>query len=193
MKKILLITTLLISSLAASAQKNTSTSYIQQFKDAAIRIMHETGVPASIVLGAAMHESACGNSHIAKNLNNQFGMKGNSTYTYIDSHNKKVRTTYKQYDSVLESFEDFARIMTEKKQFSHLGDKYSHYDYKNWAHGIQKSGYCSSRTWASQVVDIIKKYRLYMLDEQPADNDNQQQAQVQTKSQSSPAITLSHL
>ena len=98
MKKILLITTLLLSTLAASAQKNTSESYIQQFKDAAIRIMHETGVPASIVLGAAMHESACGNSHVARNLNNQFGMRGNTAYTYTDSHNKKVRTTYKQYD-----------------------------------------------------------------------------------------------
>src|ERR1700759_2776979 len=143
MKKILLITTLLISTLAASAQKNTSTSYIQQFKDAAIRIMHETGVPASIVLGAAMHESGCGNSNIARNLNNQFGMKGFGTPVYYDKHNKKVKTSYKQYDSVLESFEDFARIMTEKKQFSHLGDKYTHYDYQHWAKGIQKSGYCS--------------------------------------------------
>ena len=56
MKKILLITTLLISTLAASAQKNTSQSYIEKFKDDAVRIMHETGIPASIVLGVAMHE-----------------------------------------------------------------------------------------------------------------------------------------
>ena len=193
MKKVLLVTTLLFSTLATSAQKNTSQSYIQQFKDAAIRIMHETGVPASIVLGAAMHESACGNSHIARSLNNQFGMKGSGVHTYTDGHNKKIRTSYKQYDSVLESFEDFARIMTEKKQFSHLSDQYSHYDYRHWAHGIQKSGYCSSRTWASQVVDIIKKYQLYMLDEKPSDDDNQQQAQVQSKSQSAPGVTSSHL
>jgi len=190
MKKILLITTLLVSTLAASAQKNTSESYIQQFKDAAIRIMHETGVPASIVLGAAMHESACGNSHIARSLNNQFGMRGSTTHTYTDDHNKKIRTSYKQYDSVLESFEDFARIMTEKKQFSHLGDKYTHYDYEHWARGIQKSGYCSSHTWASQVMAIIKKYQLYTFDEKP-DDDNQQQAQAQA--QSNPSVTLSHL
>lgn len=191
MKKILLITTLLVSTLAASAQKNTSESYIQQFKDAAIRIMHQTGVPASIVLGVAMHESACGNSHIARVLNNQFGMRGNSVNTYTDSHNKTVRTTYKQYDSVLESFEDFARIMTEKKQFSRLGDKYSHYDYKDWAHGIQKSGYCSSHTWAAQVLGIINKYQLYLFDEKPDDSSKPQQAQAQ--SQSNPSVTLSHL
>jgi len=191
MKKILLITTLLTSTLAASAQKNTSESYIQQFKDAAIRIMHETGVPASIVLAAAMHESACGNSNIARNLNNQFGMKGYGTTVYY-KNNKKIRTSYKQYDSVLESFEDFARVLTEKKKFSHLGNEYSHYDYQHWAHGIQKSGYCSSHTWASQVVDIIKKYQLYLFDEKPADDDKQQTQQA-AQSQTNPSVTLSHL
>ena len=45
--------------------------------------MHESGVPASIVLAVAMHESANGNSHIAKKLNNQFGVKGYDTHVFI--------------------------------------------------------------------------------------------------------------
>jgi flagellum-specific peptidoglycan hydrolase FlgJ len=168
MKKFLLITTLLISALAASAQKNTSESYIQKFKDDAIRIMHETGVPASIILGVAMHESGCGNSNIARNLNNQFGVKGGGTSVYY-KHNKKVRSPYKQYDSVMDSFQDFARIMTERKQFSHLADQLSHYDYLGWARGIQRSGYCSSHKWSAQVLGIIQKYQLNSFDEKPVD------------------------
>jgi flagellum-specific peptidoglycan hydrolase FlgJ len=168
MKKILLITTLLISTLAASAQKNTSQSYIEKFKDDAIRIMHETGIPASIVLGVAMHESGCGNSTIAQNLNNQFGVKGGGSVVFI-KHNKKVRSSYKKYDSVFESFQDFARIMTERKQFSHLADVLTHYDYSGWAHGIQRAGYASSRKWSAQVLGIIKKYDLNDLDENPAE------------------------
>src|ERR1700744_942144 len=111
MKKLLLILTLLISSLAVSAQ-NTSQSYIEKFKDNAVRTMHESGVPASIILAVAMHESGNGNSNIAQKLNNQFGVKGGGTYIYY-KNNKKVITPYKKYDSVLESFQDFARIMTE--------------------------------------------------------------------------------
>jgi flagellum-specific peptidoglycan hydrolase FlgJ len=168
MKKFLLITTLLISALAASAQNNTSESYIQKFKDDAIRIMHETGVPASIILGVAMHESGCGNSNIARNLNNQFGVKGGGTSVYY-KHNKKVRSPYKQYDSVMDSFQDFARIMTERKQFSHLADQLSHYDYLGWARGIQRSGYCSSHKWSAQVLGIIQKYQLNSFDEKPVD------------------------
>ena len=168
MKKVLLITTLLISTLAASAQKNTSESYIEQFKDAAVQIMHETGVPASIILGVAMHESGNGNSSVARNLNNQFGVKGGGGAVYY-KHNKKVHTEYKQYSSVMESFQDFARIMTERKQFSHLADELTHYDYAGWAHGIQHSSYCSSHLWASQVLSIINKYQLNTLDEKPID------------------------
>src|SRR6201995_6026365 len=98
MKKFLLIALMLVSSLFVSAQKNTPQSYIEQFKDDAIRIMHETGVPASIVLGIAMHESGCGNSLLARNLNNQFGVKGGSHNVYY-RHKKKVSTAYKKYES----------------------------------------------------------------------------------------------
>src|SRR5258708_15681503 len=118
MKKFLLIVSLLVSSLAVSAQ-NTSQSYIEKFKDNAVRLLHETGVPESIILAAAMHESANGNINIAKKLNNQFGVKGyNTNVYYINNH--KMRTSYKKYESVMDSFQDFARIMTERKQFSHL-------------------------------------------------------------------------
>jgi flagellum-specific peptidoglycan hydrolase FlgJ len=167
MKKALLIITLLISTLAASAQKNTSASYIEKFKDDAIRIMHETGVPASIILGVAMHESGCGNSSIAQHLNNQFGVKGGKTVVYIGKHKKKVRSSYKQYNSVMESFDDFARIMTQRKQFSHLTAELTHYDYEGWAKGIQRNGYAHSRKWASQVLGIIHRYKLDLLDEKP--------------------------
>jgi flagellum-specific peptidoglycan hydrolase FlgJ len=165
MKKIILIISLLISSLAVSAQ-NTSQSYIEKFKDNAVRLMHETGVPASIILAVAMHESANGNSLIARALNNQFGVKGGST-SVIYNHKKKVHTAYKKYDSVMDSFQDFARLMTEHKKFAHLSEELTHYDYFGWAKGIQHSGYCSSHKWASQVLNIIQKYGLNAYDEKP--------------------------
>ncbi len=166
MKKLILIVGLLVSSFFASAQ-NTPQSYIDKYKEDAIRIMHETGIPASIVLAVAMHESANGNSAIAKRFNNQFGIKGYSSHVYYGKHHKKKRTHYKKYDTVMDSFQDFARIMTERKQFSHLTEKFSHYDYEGWAKGIQRSGYCSSRKWASQVMRLIRKYQLNAFDENP--------------------------
>jgi flagellum-specific peptidoglycan hydrolase FlgJ len=164
MRKLLLIT-LLFACSQASAQ-NTSMSYIDKFKDDAVRIMHQSGIPASIILAIAMHESGCGNSKIAQNLNNQFGMKGN-TLVFYKQKNKKFSTLYKQYDSIGDSFQDFARVITEKKKFAGLSDKFTHYDYLGWVHGIQKAGYASSRKWGVQVLNLITKYQLNNLDENP--------------------------
>jgi flagellum-specific peptidoglycan hydrolase FlgJ len=175
MKKTLLITILLTLSVACFAQKNTSQSYIEQFKDNAISIMHETGIPASIILGIAMHESGNGNSTIAQHLNNQFGVKGGGTSVFY-KNNKKVKSSYKKYDSIMESFADFARIMTERKQFSHLAAELTQYDYEKWVKGIQHSGYASSRKWGTQVLGIIHKYNLNDLDATP-ENPPQQLAQ----------------
>lgn len=177
MKKALLILTLLISSPGAFAQKNTSQSYIEQFKDNAIQIMHETGIPASIILGIAMHESGCGNSTIAQHLNNQFGVKGGGGAVYYKNQ-KKVHSAYKKYDSILESFEDFARIITERQQLGRISDQLSQYDYVKWVKGIQKSGYASSKKWGAQVLAIIRKYQLNDLDQTPAEQP--QTAQVTT-------------
>lgn len=156
MKKAILPLMLFISFFAKA--QNTSQSYIDKYKDAAISIMHDYGIPASVTLAIAMHESASGNSRVARQSNNQFGMKG---------HNSKTHSSYKSYDSVMESFEDFARMMTQRKQFSQLADKFDSFDYKNWAKGIQRGGYASSRKWSSQVLLLIKKFRLNSFDESP--------------------------
>ncbi|MCQ6961267.1 glycoside hydrolase family 73 protein [Mucilaginibacter aquariorum] len=178
MKKLLTITLLSVSALIASttavSAQNAAQSYIEKFKDNAIRIMHETGVPASIILGVAMHESASGKSAIAKNLNNQFGVKGGGTVVYY-KNKKKVRSAYKRYDNVLDSFKDFARIMTERKPFSHLADNLTQYDYKAWAKGIQRGGYASSKKWSAQVLGIINKYDLNELDDDAAPDSTKQE------------------
>jgi flagellum-specific peptidoglycan hydrolase FlgJ len=183
MKKTLLIATLLISSVTAFAQKNTSQSYIEQFKDNAISIMHETGIPASIILGIAMHESGNGNSAIAQNLNNQFGVKGGGGAVFY-KHQKKVKSAYKRYDSIMDSFADFARIITHRQQAGHISDQLTQYDYEKWVKGIQHSGYASSKKWASQVLGIIRKYQLNNFDQSPA-----VQAQTAQATQNDPAST----
>ncbi|QKJ28240.1 glucosaminidase domain-containing protein [Mucilaginibacter mali] len=182
MKKTVLLTILVSVALCVSAQnkpKNTSQSYIEKFKDNAIEIMHQSGIPASIILGIAMHESGSGNSAIAQNLNNQFGMKGGGTSVYY-KNKKKVRSAYKAYDSILDSFQDFARVITEKKKFAHLADQLTSTDYVGWVKGIERAGYASSKKWGRDVLAIINKYNLNSLD---AKTDSTEFTQAPVKDQ----------
>lgn len=151
-------------SLSAAAQTSAS-AYVERHKDEAVEEMNEHGIPASIILAVAMHESANGNSKIARYLNNHFGMKGKNS-------SKKIRSSYKGYNSVEDSYTDFITMLKSRNKFSPLFDKLNHYDYTNWARGIKKGGYAVSKTWVSQIVGIIKKHRLYEYDNRPASLTN---------------------
>lgn len=146
----------------ATKSQTADRIYINNYKELAVRQMKEHGIPASVILAVAMHESASGTSKIARHLNNHFGIKGRNRV-------KTVRSSYKSYDSVSDSYEDFIRLMKEKPGFSKLFNQYPHYDYKNWVRGIQRGGYAHSQTWGSQVRSFIVKYKLFEYDDRPTD------------------------
>lgn len=154
--KVLFTASFIVFCLQVSAQKNTVQKYIEAHKESAVKIMEKYEVPASIVLGVAIHESASGNSRLAKYLNNHFGIKGKNNST-------EIRSAYKGYDSAEESYTDFVKVL-QNRRFSHLFDKYGTNDYQNWALGIARGGYASSKTWATQIINIIKRYELDALD-----------------------------
>lgn len=176
---LIICVSVLCINITVSAQ-SAAKKYIELYNEAAIRTMNEYGIPASIVLGIAIHESASGNSKIAKYLNNHFGMKGSSGP-------KPIKSAYKGYEDVDDSYEDFANLL--KRRFSSLFTKYPVNDYRSWVYGIHRGGYAASGTWASQVMAIIKTYKLYEFDNAPLKpmvlTENRPSEQVKSK----PVIT----
>lgn len=158
MKKILLLLLFTFSFFFVKAQ--TTQDYILANVNHAQYLMQKYQLPASIILGVAIHESAAGRSKIARYLNNHFGVKGTNS-------NSEIQSSYRDYPSVDSSYSHFVSFLQSRDYFNILFDKYDQYDYKNWAFGIQRGGYASSRTWASQVIAIIKKYELFQYDNRP--------------------------
>ncbi|RYG18073.1 MAG: LysM peptidoglycan-binding domain-containing protein [Chitinophagaceae bacterium] len=132
MKIFFLFFLLILGNFSTKAQHTAD--YISTNAYQAQYLMQRYGLPASIILAVAIHESAAGKSKIARYLNNHF-----------------------------------VSFLLSRKYFNVLFEKYNQYDYKNWAYGIQRGGYASSRTWANQVVAIINKYELFNYDNRPAD------------------------
>ncbi|SEL80918.1 glucosaminidase domain and LysM peptidoglycan-binding domain-containing protein [Parapedobacter koreensis] len=141
------------------AQESPET-YIEHYKDAAIQHMEAYGCPASIILAIAMHESAHGTSRVARHLNNHFGIKGPNSST-------EIRSAYKGYDSVTDSYQDFIDFLKRRKGTEELFDLYQPHEYQKWVQGIARSGYAHSGSWSSKVLGIIRKYNLHELDKQP--------------------------
>lgn len=160
MKKILLLSFLCIQAIFASAQ--TTEEYIETYADIAQDLSGEYHIPASIILGVAIHELAAGKSKIARYLNNHFGFKGKNS-------NTEIRSAYKDFPTVDLSYTHFITFLKSRTYFNVLFDKYDPYDFRGWARGIQRGGYAASRTWASQVIALINKYELFQYDNRPED------------------------
>jgi len=156
--KIFTLCLLLLAATFAKAQDTAE--YIEEHADYAQDLMRDHKIPASVILAVAIHESASGNSRIAQHLNNHFGVKG-------PNNNEEIRSAYRDYSNADESYSHFVEIMETRSPFNNLFEKYDQYDYQGWARGIQRCGYAHSRSWASQVIALIKKYELYQYDERP--------------------------
>ena len=157
--RLLLLLVMCFTCIATSfgQQKYSITSYIEGHKELAQQLMHETGVPASVILAVAIHESAYGNSRIAKHLNNHFGIKGKNNST-------KIKSAYKWYSSPYDSYNDFVSLLKRRKSTQSLFSKYSNQDYRSWVNGIARSGYSMTQSWSSKVLSIINNYNLNKYD-----------------------------
>jgi len=159
MKKIVFLFVLILSQITGFGQTAASV-YVERYKNVAIEKMNQTGVPASVILAVAMHESGSGTSKIARHLNNHFGIKGKNRV-------KTIRSAYKSYDSAEDSYADFIATLKKHPSFAKLFKQYGSDDYKNWIRGIQRGGYAHSKTWGTQVLGFIKQYQLNQFDSRP--------------------------
>ncbi len=148
---------MVIGIVPAAAQQISPAAYIQQYKDMAINSMRTHGLPASIILAIAMHESAYGNSRIAHHLNNHFGIKG-------PNNSKVIRSAYKGYDSVEESYQDFIDFLKRRESTQELFEEHESHEYREWVRGIARSGYAQSPSWSAKVLGMIQKYNLDAFD-----------------------------
>lgn len=157
--KLMLIMVLCFVSMSVTygQQKFSISSYIEEHKKVAQQLMKDTGVPASVILAIAIHESAYGNSRVATNLNNHFGIKGKN-------NSKTIRSAYKGYGSVFDSYNDFVDLLKRKKTTQGLFETKSSTDYNAWVKGIARSGYSATQGWGSKIISTINRYDLSELD-----------------------------
>jgi flagellum-specific peptidoglycan hydrolase FlgJ len=139
--------------------------YIKRFKDMAISEMKKYGVPASITLAQGLVESRAGNSRLAVQNNNHFGIKcfskkcakGHCTNHFDDNH----KDFFRKYKSTWESFRAHSSLL-QKDRYKKL--KSYKKDYKKWAKGLKEAGYATDKKYDQKIIKTIKKYKLYQYD-----------------------------
>lgn len=135
--------------------------YLDKFETVAVKLMNETGIPASVILGVGMLESGMGTSRNARLLHNHFGIVGRNS---LAKKHPTYRSKYKEYKTDTASYEHFVKLLARKKWYSQLKGKP---EYAVWLDHMNRSGYSTAgHEWIRRVTNTIKRYKLYKLDAQ---------------------------
>ena len=161
MKKVCFIAALLaLTTMAFATQYTTYLNYIEKWKKTAMQHQKEYGVPASITLAQGLLESGAGQSELATEANNHFGIKCTSdwlgdVYRHDDD---KVAECFRMYKDAEESFIDHA-LFLKRSRYERLFT-YSLTDYPAWAQGLKDCGYATDPTYPKKLIRIIEEYKL---------------------------------
>lgn len=146
------------------AKNQTSLEYIEQFKGIAIEEMLKSGIPASITLAQGLLESASGNSTLATEANNHFGIKCNVGWTgpTILKDDDAAGECFRVYENAEESYRDHTEFLKRARYVSLF--QLDRNDYKGWAHGLKKAGYATNPKYAELLINLIERYELDQYD-----------------------------
>lgn len=169
MKKLLLLIiitgTIIQNVRTQELKKITVKEYIETYKEIAIFNMNNYKIPASITLAQGILESANGNSELAKNANNHFGIKCHKGWegkTYFKDDDTK-NECFRVYENPAESFKDHSQFLRSRPRYSSLF-LLEITDYKGWAQGLKDAGYATNPNYPQLLIKIIEENKLFLFD-----------------------------
>lgn len=143
----------------------TDDQYIQKFALMAVEQMHKYKIPASITLAQGILETGGGQSRLAKEGNNHFGIKCKNDWSgkTMKHTDDAPNECFRVYDNPAESYEDHSLFLVNRKHYAPLFSL-NMFDYKAWAHGLKKAGYATNPKYAYGLISKIEKLALQEFD-----------------------------
>ena len=143
-------------------------AYAERYAEYAMEQMRLYGIPASVTLAQGILESASGQSRLAQNENNHFGIKATQSWIagggryglYTDD---KPNEKFCSYDSVGDSYAHHSRFLKENSRYASCF-KLDADDYRGWAQGLDKAGYATAGKYAPALISIIESNNLQRYD-----------------------------
>jgi len=164
LKYTIALTILFLTFSMAIGQRMSRPEYIEKYKELAVKQMQASGIPASIILAQACLESGDGNSRLATEGKNHFGIKchtweGPKIYHDDDANGE----CFRKYGNAEESFKDHSDFLRFRDRYRFLFELKTD-DYKGWAHGLKKAGYATNPNYPQMLIKIIEEYNLSQYD-----------------------------
>ncbi|MBC1606122.1 GW domain-containing glycosaminoglycan-binding protein [Listeria rocourtiae] len=148
--------------------------FIELLAGHAQQIQEKEGILTSITLAQAILESDWGNSGLATEGRNLFGIKGKyqndsvmmPTKEYENDKWVTVDAAFRKYPTWYESLDDHANLFLKGTSWDK--DKYREVveakDHRTAANALQKSGYATDPDYANKLIELIEQRNLQAYD-----------------------------
>ncbi|MDL1913633.1 MAG: LysM peptidoglycan-binding domain-containing protein [Bergeyella sp.] len=144
---------------------STEEEYVQNFARYAVEEMEKHKIPASISLAQGIIESGGGQSRLAREGNNHFGIKCKENWKgkTMRHHDDARNECFRVYENPKESYADHSLFLTSRKHYAPLF-RLKSTDYRGWALGLKKAGYATNPRYPSMLIQKIERLKLYEFD-----------------------------
>ena len=191
---ILAVFTLMADNSFVFAQKTQENyvKYIKKYKKIAVEHRKKYGIPASITIAQGLLESQAGQSRLATEGNNHFGIKCGSGWNgkTIRHDDDRRQECFRKYKNAEQSYEDHARFLKRKRYEPLFKHKVT--DYKSWARTLRKCGYATDPKYPDKLIDLIERYELYRYDKGKVDDEPEEEFNVDKELQLLEGSVVAH-
>jgi flagellum-specific peptidoglycan hydrolase FlgJ len=160
----------------ASAVPSQATSAQQAFINAiapgALATQRRFGVPAAVTIAQAIDESGWGQSSLALNDHNLFGIKGTGpagsdilpTEEYENGQWVTANSAFRVYHNFAESIEDHGELLATSGYYTQaMADRTDPDAFANALTGV----YATNPSYGSDLIQLMQQYNLYRYDAAP--------------------------
>jgi flagellum-specific peptidoglycan hydrolase FlgJ len=152
-----------------AADTPTQQSFISEVAPGAVAAQREYGVPAAVTIAQAIDESGWGQSQLAAQYNNLFGIKGTGpagsvmlpTQEFENGQYVNITAPFRVYASVAQSIADHALLLASGSSYQQaMADRQSPDAFADDLTGV----YATDPSYGATLISIMHAYNLYRFD-----------------------------
>jgi flagellum-specific peptidoglycan hydrolase FlgJ len=144
-------------------------AFIDEIAPGAMATQRKYGVPAAVTIAQAIDESGWGQSLLASQAHNLFGIKGDGpagadwqpTQEYENGQWVTINAAFRVYDNVTESIDDHGELLATSGYYTQaMADRNDPDAFANALTGV----YATNPDYGSDLIQLMQQYDLYRYD-----------------------------
>ena len=148
-------------------------AFISEVAPGAVAAQRTYGIPAAVTIAQAIDESGWGQSQLASQDHNLFGIKGTGPAGSVDRPTEEYQdgswvtetASFRVYHSVAESIADHSRLLATGEAYQQaMADRNAPDAFANDLTGV----YATDPNYGANLIAIMKLYNLYRYDPSPS-------------------------